>query len=144
MTEIVFKVPGMPVGQGRPRFGNGRAYKDKKDTTNEAVIANACVQASREQGAHLPAHPKEGTGFDVTIYAYFPIPKALTKAKRQEVADSRRYPTRKPDIDNIAKAVFDALSGKAWVDDSAVVSLLIEKSYGEEPRLEVAVAWEEG
>ena len=142
MTGLAFIVPGVLIGQGRPRFANGRAYKDKKDTTNEAIIANACVQASREAGVHLPAHPKEGTGFDVTIYAYYPIAKSLSKEKRRQIADGKRFPTRKPDIDNVIKAVLDALSGKAWVDDSAVTSVLAEKHYGE-PRLMVSVTWEE-
>ena len=142
MTELSFTVPGVPVGQGRPRFANGRAYKDKKDATNEAVIASACLQASIETGVPLPAHPKEGTGFDVTIYACYPIAKNLSQEKRRQIADGKRFPTRKPDIDNIIKAVLDALSGKAWVDDSAVTSVLAEKYYGE-PRLEVSIAWEE-
>ena len=38
-------------------------------------------------------------------------------------------PTKKPDVDNVAKSVLDALNGVAWLDDSQVVRLEISKSY---------------
>ena len=43
----------------------------------------------------------------------------------------------KPDADNIAKAVLDALNGLAYTDDSKVTRLVVVKLYGTEPRVEV-------
>lgn len=39
----------------------------------------------------------------------------------------RERDTYKPDADNIAKAVLDAMNGLAFVDDSQVVSLSVTK-----------------
>lgn len=38
-------------------------------------------------------------------------------------------PTTKPDLDKLARACLDALTGVLWVDDSQVVMLLVSKDY---------------
>jgi Holliday junction resolvase RusA-like endonuclease len=48
-------------------------------------------------------------------------------------------PTGKPDADNIAKIVGDALNGVVWVDDSQIVLLTIRKMYAEEGKVTVNV-----
>ena len=45
---------------------------------------------------------------------------------------------KKPDVDNIAKAVLDALNGIAYDDDKQITSLVIDKKYGE-PRIDVSM-----
>jgi Holliday junction resolvase RusA-like endonuclease len=44
------------------------------------------------------------------------------------------------DLDNCAKAVLDALNGVAWVDDTQVARLVVEKSYGVEGRTTVRIS----
>lgn len=39
------------------------------------------------------------------------------------------YHVGKPDLDNLAKAIMDGLTGTAWVDDRQVVWMTIEKAY---------------
>lgn len=73
----------------------------------------------------------------VEIKAYHPIPKSYSKKKREECLNSR--PTTKPDADNCAKAILDALNGVAWHDDSQVVSLSVDKFYGDFGRVVVAI-----
>lgn len=46
---------------------------------------------------------------------------------------------KKPDIDNIAKVILDALNGIAYRDDTQVVSLSCQKQYAEEARVEVEI-----
>ena len=48
-------------------------------------------------------------------------------------------PTRKPDLDNIAKSILDSLNGIAWNDDSQITNIWISKHYAEEPRVEVTL-----
>ena len=40
---------------------------------------------------------------------------------------------KKPDLDNMAKAVLDALNGLAYIDDSQIYSLTLYKTYSEQP-----------
>ena len=78
----------------------------------------------------------------VWINADFRIPKSVSKRKREAMVAGHIRPTRKPDADNIAKVVCDALNGLAWHDDSQVVMLHVEKRFAEEP--EVCVTITEG
>lgn len=48
-------------------------------------------------------------------------------------------PTKKPDADNIAKVVLDALNNICYKDDTQVVELIVNKYYSLEPRVEVII-----
>ena len=48
-------------------------------------------------------------------------------------------PTKKPDIDNMQKAVLDALNGLAWDDDSQIVKVTAEKEYAVNPYVHLYV-----
>ena len=51
----------------------------------------------------------------------------------------KMLPTKKPDIDNIMKAVLDALNGVAYYDDSQVCKVNFMKMYSEDPRLKILI-----
>ena len=69
------------------------------------------------------------------IRAFFPIPKSASKKKREQMRDLRILHTKKPDVDNIIKAVLDALNGVAYYDDSQVAQVFISKCYAEQPKV---------
>lgn len=51
---------------------------------------------------------------------------------REFKLSGKMRPTMKPDNDNIAKSVLDALNGLAYVDDKQIVELKVNKYYGAE------------
>ena len=51
---------------------------------------------------------------------------------------------KKPDIDNVVKVYADALNGIAYHDDTQIVSLVCEKYYSDQPRVEVKIGDMEG
>ena len=51
----------------------------------------------------------------------------------------QQRPVKKPDMDNIVKAIADSLNDLAYHDDSQIVETTVEKFYGEEPRVEVVI-----
>lgn len=67
----------------------------------------------------------------VNINAFYPIPMSYSKKKRTACLMGEIRPTKKPDLDNIVKAILDSLNGVAWYDDSQVVCLTINKYFGE-------------
>lgn len=129
MAEFIhaFVVPGIPQGKGRPKFvrKTGHAYTPEKTESYEALVRMAC----RWHGA-----PVEGP-LKVAITATFPRPKSWSKKK----AAASVWHTSKPDQDNLAKVVCDALNGVLWVDDSQIAIGLCEKVYGDVPGLSVWV-----
>ena len=75
----------------------------------------------------------------MTIKAFFPIPKSATKRFFTECANEDHPVIKKPDFDNIAKIICDALNEIAFKDDSQVYDCRVEKFYSEKPRTVVTI-----
>lgn len=128
---VVFEVPGEPRGQGRPRLNKhtGTIHKDSESRAYEQKIVAYYRKA-------LGAFRWPDTGFvAVEVTAVYPIPKGSSKAAVAGMQSGKILPSRKPDIDNVLKAVLDALNGVAYKDDSRVVAVCARKIYGLEPKL---------
>jgi Holliday junction resolvase RusA-like endonuclease len=135
---IKFTIPGEPKGKGRPKFsrqGNFVKTYTPETTVNYENWVKICF---REEGQKM----LEGQ-LRAVIDCYYAIPKSFSKKKREKALKGELRPTKKPDCDNIAKIILDALNGLAYKDDKDIVSCLIEKWYGEEPRVEVYIDNEE-
>lgn len=131
MMQTIFTVDGDPQGKARPRFTRGgRAYTPKKTVEYERVIKNAFIAA----GGTLTNLP-----VTVGINAYYKIPASATKKKAVQMMSGEIMPTKKPDTDNIAKAVCDALNGVAYHDDAQVCNLSVKKRYSKEPCIVVTI-----
>jgi len=89
--------------------------------------------AAAARGAGLTT---TGEVLNVVIDAVFERPKSHMRTAGVK-ADAPKLP--RPDVDNIAKAVLDALQDVIG-DDSLVGRLVVEKSYGTEARTTVRVS----
>lgn len=130
-----FSVKMEPHGQGRPRFGNGRAYEAKTDSEAKRILAEAAKKVIAE--VEYEKAPK-GIPVALTVDAFGKFPKSLPKKTIE------RAFAMKPDIDNIAKSVMDALNEIAYEDDSQVTLLVAEKRNERrdiEPHLDIEVFW---
>lgn len=67
----------------------------------------------------------------VSIYiaAFFTPPKSDSRKQRERKCAGRAWCDLKPDVDNIAKIILDALNGVAFSDDKQVVLLQVGKFY---------------
>lgn len=134
---IRFKIPGEPKGKGRPRItmrgAHAVAYtpKDTASYENWVKCRFQMERCEKIQGADTP--------IAATINVVYPIPKSATKKARELMLADKVRPTKKPDCDNIVKIIFDALNGLAYDDDKQIVSLIFKKTYGDDPRVEVAL-----
>mgnify|MGYP003652048603 CR=1 FL=1 len=131
MTFVVnFCIDAPPVAKGRPRFstrgGFVKTYTPAKTSDWETVVRAEAVKA---MGASDPL------GAPVALSLRFYLPK-----KAQEAAKlGQTKHTKKPDLDNFAKAVMDAFNGVLYVDDSQVVDLHVGKYYSDWPRVAVTL-----
>lgn len=101
-------------GKGRVRFvkQTGRTY-----TPDKTAEAMALIRAAWGDRPKAPS----GVPVRVTIRTMRPLPKSRPKSVEAEPD------IVKPDADNIAKLVLDALNGAAWEDDTQVVCLRVTK-----------------
>ena len=130
---ITFSVFGDPVPQPRPRVstagGFARAYVPAKHPVH--AYRQAVAAAARAAGLTETGEP-----LNVVIDAVFGRPKShMTKAGVKPTAPT----LPRPDVDNLGKAVLDALQ-EVMGDDTNVSRLVIEKSYGQEARTTVRIS----
>lgn len=132
---ITFTIPGEPVAKGRARSfvrnGHVAHYTPDKTARYENLVKLAAQQAMAE------AAPIEGA-VGLIVRAYFSIPKSWSLKKQRSAALGEIMHTKRPDLDNVVKAIKDGANGVAWKDDSQVVDVRASKRYGT-PRVEVEV-----
>lgn len=116
----------------RPRF-NGKFAYTPKETVNYENWVKACYLEKYSNEKPLE------TALQVTIIAFFDIPKSISKKKREQMLNNEIYPTIKPDTDNIAKSILDSLNGIAYLDDKQVIKLVVEKYYAEVPSVSIEI-----
>lgn len=137
MTEISFFVPSAPVAQPRQRHavigGQVRNY-----TTKDHPVHQFKRDIQTEAYNAYEGKPLDGP-IRLELTFLLPRPKSIVWKKKLM---PRLWARVKPDFDNLAKAVCDALNGILWADDSQVVDASVKKMYaagGEEPGVYVLV-----
>ena len=140
MTAFIsFSIPGVAVSKGRPcistRGGFARAYTPAPTVVYEAQVAAAGKQAMADAGMTEVLT----TPLNVRIDVFVQIPKSFTKKKREQALSADIFPGR-PDIDNVAKAILDALNNVVYEDDDQVVNLSVSKRYAIDPFVSVRIS----
>jgi Holliday junction resolvase RusA-like endonuclease len=123
-SKTIFGIPkAQPRARAFARNGKARMYDPG---TAEAWKGEIASQTKVLHGENL-----QGC-IQVVMYFFMSRPKShfLTNGKDLKPASPKRYFTKKPDADNLAKAVLDALTAlNVWGDDSQVVILEITKAW---------------
>ena len=134
-SMVLVEVPGEPVAQGRPRLavlhGHAMAYDPRKSRLWKGVAQMFMRDAMAGRA------PMEGA-LEVEISATWSCPVSATKRD----GAVRRLRAKKPDAENVAKAVLDAGNGVLWGDDAQVARLVVTKwtaARGERPGVAVRV-----
>lgn len=120
---IQFAVYGKPQGKARPRFTrNGHAYTPQNTVDYEKQIKQAYISAGGEM-----------------ISDTAPILICITAYFKKSKSNKMHSPTIKPDTDNIAKIVCDALNGVAYHDDKQITCLTVDKAWADDERILVRI-----
>ena len=133
---IAFEVTGIPKGQPRPkafsRGGHAAVYDPGTAGEWKALVA-AAGEAQR------PESPLSEPLF-VALEFIMPRPKSVPR----RLGSGRRPHTSRPDLDNLAKAVLDALTQAGWwCDDDQICGLDASKwiaAEGERPGVCIEVS----
>jgi Holliday junction resolvase RusA-like endonuclease len=115
--HIVFEVYGNPIPQARPRVvkrgANIHTYNPEEcESWKDSIRLQAL--------AHKPA---ELLDCPLSVKAVFRLQPPKSKRKKDI------YASKKPDIDNLIKGLFDALEGIIYTCDSRIVELETRKQY---------------
>lgn len=131
---VTFVIKGIPKVKQRPRFSTRKGkvitYTPKTTASFENLVK---LKAEKEF-----LRPLEGA-IHLSIRFYLPRPQRMIWKTRPmpEICCDKR-----PDIDNLAKAVIDGLNGIAFKDDGQIADLHITKKYhagDSEPRTIIMV-----
>lgn len=135
MIQIFFTVPQVS-GKGRPRFARQgtfvKTYTDAKTFTYEKSIQTYAKQAMGSTSPLIGA---------VAAYLHIgiPIPPSYSKTRQKACIEGLERPTKKPDIDNIVKAILDGMNGVVYLDDKQVVDLHLTKVYSSKEGIDIMV-----
>lgn len=109
MEKLQYTLPIDPYPTSRPRLGkNGNTYNTAKYTKYKSNLIILM------KSLHIP---KNDYSY-VRIHFYFPYPKATAQKDRIQNAPMRY----KYDVDNLIKAIFDALQQSGIVEDDRIIS----------------------
>jgi Holliday junction resolvase RusA-like endonuclease len=126
--KIEFVIDGVPVAKARPRFvrrnGNVHSYTPQKTLHYEEHVRFAAMQAM--VGNAISAAP-----IRLTVTLQMPIPACWSKSKKLSAVHGTISPTKRPDIDNIIKAISDGCNSIVWHDDAQIVELVARKIYSD-------------
>lgn len=122
MTERIIVIPGKVAAKGRPRFTKaGHTYTPEKTVAYEDLVK---LTYMGKYGQDM----LEGPLSALIIHCMAPI-KSTPKKEAARMLAGEVAPTKKPDIDNVAKTALDALNGIAYSDDAQVCELVADRIY---------------
>lgn len=136
-------VEGVPIGQPRPRafarkFGN--KYSARVYDPGQAEHWKSQIAAELRE--YRPEHPIERP---VSLGLHFRMPRCkghFGSGRNAGVlkGSAPAHHIGKPDLDNLCKAVMDAMTTLGfWRDDSQIVQLDASKEYGDQPGVHICV-----
>ena len=142
MKGYRFFAEGEPKGQPRPRAysrgGHTRVYNPGTTDAWKADIKRSAAPWVKAEGSLIGP---------VKVIMHFLMNRPKSHFRTGKFADQLKPDqpqahTSKPDVDNMAKPILDALTESGvWADDSQVCDLYITKRYGENVTgCEIAVA----
>ena len=120
---VSFFVPGTPAQQGSKRY------------VGKGIMIDTNSQLKSWRGAVAQACPMEAPlNGPIRLYLEFCYcrPKSHYGSKNKEPylkPDAPLYKTSAPDLDKPIRAIGDALTGVAYVDDAQVAELHVKKTY---------------
>lgn len=115
---VRFKVTHPHIHKQRARvLRSGRSYTPKETVQAEDEIRDSFRRNAGRYGALLVG------ALEIDIRAEIKISKS-----RRDLHDAQPH-TQKPDCDNIAKLVMDALNGVAYKDDSQIFKVNVSKRW---------------
>lgn len=121
-------LPIEPQPWRRARKNGKRHFTDAKSRAYRDAVASLVK-------VELPQGFPNGMAFRMDACFLFRIPKSWPKYKKL----SPPVHLSRPDVDNLGKALADALNGIIWDDDSQIYDWRASKGYAETPGIHLKI-----
>lgn len=118
---VAFVVPGIPVAKARPRFVRVGAGVRTFTPPTSARFEERVRLSAQQAGVRI----QNDGPVELRVVAYWP----MTGAPLKRGSRPGRLRTARPDVDNVLKAIADALNGIAYKDDAQVALVSFEKRH---------------
>jgi crossover junction endodeoxyribonuclease RusA len=135
IMEVSFIVQGTPIPKGSmrvvPTQRGPRVVYSSRVAHWENLIREAALAA-------IPQHWPVDASIEIDMVFVLPRPKYHRRPNgtlREKYYEAPHM--SHPDLDKLARAVLDALTGIAWRDDSQVGYMLATKEYGDVPGCQI-------
>ena len=119
MTFVSFTIPAEPVAFARSGGNGSIRFTPKRQRDFMALVKLAAHTA-------MDGEPPMQGAIELQIRACYRVPCSWSKKR----AANARWRTARPDADNIAKIIADAINEIVFADDAQVASLTVQKTYG--------------
>ena len=130
---FIYELTGKPVPQKQTRFvcacRKGHAYDPSRKDLE---------QMQWQMRPFAPETPLQGP-VELTMIFFFPIPKATSAIRRRQMINRVILPIVRPDEDNLAYIVTNAMKKIFYEDDSQICAKHVYKFYGAQPKTVVRV-----
>lgn len=124
MENKTFLILAKPTGKARPRFTKkGLTYTPKNTKRYEQLVKQSYLEQT--DGEMIDGN------IQIAITSFFKPAKSNKKLIKTVNNTELVYCDKKPDLDNIAKAICDGLNGVAYADDKQIVKLSMSKVYSQ-------------
>lgn len=130
--ELSFFVPGHPRGKARPIYYGKQVVKDAKTAAYENLVKLAADKA-------LGGQKMFDGAVAIHVAVFFQPTASTTPSKRQKMISGGIHYNKRPDIDNLGKAIMDGCQGVVFPNDACVAELVATKAYADIPGVEVTV-----
>lgn len=130
---IRFTVEGKPIQWMRAGKKGKRHFTPEK----MANYKNAVATLAKKSMGQIP--PLAGP-VSCFVVVDLPIPESYSKARKARCAIGQEMPAKRPDLDNYIKLALDAMNKIVFDDDAQVCTLMSNKRYSAEPKLEITVS----
>jgi len=131
MDKVHLRVLATPKPKQRPRMApNGNVYTPRETTEYEKLIAWSYRAKSKLLF-------RGGVTLEIE-FGFAPAKSTKRELAENMISGAVLY-TKRPDLDNLVKAVKDALNGIAWIDDCQVVSMVAKKKYAKEEYIDIKI-----
>lgn len=134
---VLIEIPWKPEPKARPRVTRNGCYDPKNKQKQRDTRFLLWILSNMPE---IRAKASRGCVKNVRMAFVLPIPKSLSKAKREALAGKPHE--KKPDGSNLLKWTEDIGNKILWRDDSLLHNVAWSKIWGEHPRTIIEIEYD--